>query len=173
MTTSSGKRNVVAPSSNCTRYMRRSRLFTSRIIRGCSLNRLRPSWSRTGLCSLQCFPISLSVFTLVIIYLPLRFLPVIRSSTSCPHDTSKLWAQYLDVWGTLTFHLSRAVENHADQRFSELLTRFVDTRRALHYGFEKERCPNRGTFLPNSGRDNQIRIARRNREISGSSANKN
>ena len=42
ITTSSGKRNVVAPSSNCTRYMRRSRLFTSRRMRGCSLNRLRP-----------------------------------------------------------------------------------------------------------------------------------
>jgi hypothetical protein len=73
ITTSSGKRNVVAPSSNCTRNMRRSRLLTSRSMRGCSLNRLRPSWSRTGFCSLQCLPISSSVFKLVIIFLPLRF----------------------------------------------------------------------------------------------------
>ncbi len=81
-TTSSGKRNVVAPSANCTRYMRRSRLFTSRRMRGCSPNRLRPSWSRTGRCSLQCLPATASVLVLVIILLPLHFIRWFRSTSS-------------------------------------------------------------------------------------------
>src|ERR1035441_9863962 len=118
ITTSSGNRNVVAPSSNCTRYMRRSRLFTSRRMRGCSLNRLRPSWSRTGFCSLQCLPTSLSAFMLLTIFSPLHFLPVIHLR---PYLTIMLaiFGHNIETSGRgAAFHLSRGVENPANQRFS-------------------------------------------------------